>query len=189
MLHNGWCVWVTGLPGSGKSTVARLLADRLRAMGLHAYVLSSDALRRVITPNPKYSEEERDIIYGALVYIAKILTENGVNVIIDATGNRRRYREHARREIPLFMEAYIRCPLEVCIERESRRGADAYGAPREVYAKAFRGESKTVPGLGAPYEEPVNPEVTVDSDKLSPEECAERVLEVILNRFVKQPGP
>ncbi|MEM2166613.1 MAG: adenylyl-sulfate kinase, partial [Candidatus Bathyarchaeia archaeon] len=127
--------------------------------------------------------------YGALVYIAKILTENGVNVIIDATGNRRRYREHARREIPLFMEAYIRCPLEVCIERESRRGADAYGAPREVYAKAFRGESKTVPGLGAPYEEPVNPEVTVDSDKLSPEECAERVLEVILNRFVKQPGP
>ncbi|MEM3479829.1 MAG: adenylyl-sulfate kinase, partial [Candidatus Bathyarchaeia archaeon] len=145
----------------------------------------SDALRRVITPNPKYTEEERDIVYGALVYIAKILTENGVNVIIDATGNRRRYRDNARRQIPSFMEAYLRCPLEVCIERESKRKADAYGAPREVYAKAFKGESKTVPGLGAPYEEPLDPEVTVDSDKISPEECAEKILETIMKRFMR----
>lgn len=188
-MNLGWCVWVTGLPGSGKSTVARLLADKLRAMGVHAYVLSSDALRRVITPSPRYTDEERDIVYGALVYIAKILTDNGVNVIIDATGNRRRYREYARREIPLFMEAYLRCPLKVCIEREAKRGADAYGAPRGIYAKAFRGESGTVPGLGSPYEEPLNPEVTVDSDKLSPEECAERILEVILERFAGQPSP
>ncbi|MEM1507550.1 MAG: adenylyl-sulfate kinase [Candidatus Bathyarchaeia archaeon] len=185
MFNSGWCVWVTGLPGSGKSTVAHLLADKLKAMGVHAYVLSSDALRRVITPNPKYTEEERDIVYGALVYIAKILTENGVNVIIDATGNRRRYRDNARRQIPSFMEAYLRCPLEVCIERESKRKADAYGAPREVYAKAFKGESKTVPGLGAPYEEPLDPEVTVDSDKISPEECAEKILEAIMKRFMR----
>ncbi|MEM3591584.1 MAG: adenylyl-sulfate kinase [Candidatus Bathyarchaeia archaeon] len=185
MFNSGWCVWVTGLPGSGKSTVAHLLADKLKAMGVHAYVLSSDALRRVITPNPKYTEEERDIVYGALVYIAKILTENGVNVIIDATGNRRRYRDNARRQIPSFMEAYLRCPLEVCIERESKRKADAYGAPREVYAKAFKGESKTVPGLGAPYEEPLDPEVTVDSDKISPEECAEKILETIMKRFMR----
>lgn len=181
----GWCVWITGLPGSGKSTVAHLLANRLKFMGIHAYVLSSDSLRKVITPNPKYTEEERDIVYNTLVYIAKVLIDNGVNVIIDATGNRRKYRENARRVIPRFMEAYLKCPLGVCIERESRRGVDFYGAPREVYAKALRGESKTVPGFGAPYEEPLNPEVVVDSGKLSPEECAERILKVILERFTK----
>ncbi|MEM2320459.1 MAG: adenylyl-sulfate kinase [Candidatus Bathyarchaeia archaeon] len=184
---SGWCAWVTGLPGSGKSTVAHLLAEKLRALGIHAYVLSSDELRKVMTPSPKYTEEERDIVYATLVYIARILTENGVNVIIDATGNRRRYRDETRRLIPKFMEAYLRCPLEVCIMRESKRGPDFYGAPGGIYAKALRGESETVPGIGAPYEEPINPEVTVDSDKLSPEECAERILDVILERF--KPAP
>ncbi|MBS7641156.1 MAG: adenylyl-sulfate kinase [Candidatus Bathyarchaeia archaeon] len=184
---SGWCVWVTGLPGSGKSTIAHLLAEKLRAFGIHAYVLSSDELRKVMTPNPKYTEEERDMVYATLVYIARILTENGVNVIIDATGNRRRYRDEARRLIQRFMEAYLKCPLEVCVERESRRGLDSYGAPSGIYAKAFRGESKTVPGIGAPYEEPLNPEVAVDSDKLSPEECAERILKVILDRFNPMP--
>ncbi|MBS7654449.1 MAG: adenylyl-sulfate kinase [Candidatus Bathyarchaeia archaeon] len=186
----GWCVWVTGLPGSGKSTIANLLADKLRSLGIHAYVLSSDALRKIITPNPKYTEDERDIVYGAIAYIAKILTDNGVNVIIDATGNRRKYRDQARREISMFMEAYIRCPLEVCIDREAGRGVDrSYGAPKGVYSKAFTGESKTVPGLGVPYEEPVNPEVTVDSDKLSPEECTDIILKAILEKFSEQPSP
>lgn len=183
----GWCVWITGLPGSGKSTIARLLFKKLKHLGVHAYILSSDELRRVMTPNPKYTEEERDMVYATLVYIAKILTENGVNVIIDATGNRRRYRDEARRLIPRFMEAYLRCPLEVCIARESKRGLDFYGAPGGIYARALRGESRTVPGIGAPYEEPINPEVTVDSDKLSPGECAERILEVILEHF--KPAP
>ena len=182
----GWCVWVTGLPGSGKSTIAHLLAEKLKSLGTHVYVLSSDALRRVMTPHPKYTKEERDMVYGTLAYIAKILAENGVNVIIDATGNRRKYRDKARQEIPKFMEAYIKCPLEVCIKRESKRGMDVYGAPKGIYAKALAGESKTVPGLGAPYEEPLNPEVTVDSDKMSPEECAEKILSAIKEKFMKQ---
>ncbi|MEM1550678.1 MAG: adenylyl-sulfate kinase [Candidatus Bathyarchaeia archaeon] len=186
-MENGWCVWVTGLPGSGKSTVARLLASKIRALGIHVYILSSDELRKVMTPRPTYSEEERDAVYATLAYIAKILTDNGVNVIIDATGNRRRYRDQTREMIPRFMEAYLRCPLEVCIKRESMRGVDVYGAPSSVYAKAFSGESKTVPGVGVPYEEPLSPEVTVDSNKLSPEECAERILSVILGRFNPRP--
>lgn len=184
MPNKGWCIWITGLPGSGKSTIAHALLIKLNSLGFHAQVLSSDALRKVMTPNPKYTEDERDIVYGTLVYIAKLLTDNGVNVIIDATGNRRKYRDRARREIQRFMEAYVRCPIEVCIGREFRRGANSFGAPKNIYMKAFTGESRTVPGLGAPYEEPLNPEVIVDSDKLNPEECAEKILEAIIRKFI-----
>lgn len=183
MPDKGWCVWITGLPGSGKSTIAHTLLKKLNSLGFHAQILSSDSLRKVMTPNPKYTEDERDIVYGTLVYIAKLLTDNGVNVIIDATGNRRKYREKARCEIQHFIEAYVRCPIEVCIERESKRGLNSYGAPKSIYMKAFTGESKTVPGLGSPYEEPLNPEITVNSDKLSPEECAEKILKTIIEKF------
>ena len=179
----GWCVWITGLPGSGKSSIAWALLNALKKLGIHAQIVSSDMLRRVITPAPKYTEEERDIVYGAIVFVARLLTENGVNVIIDATGNRRKYREHARKEIPRFMEAYVRCPLTVCIQREAKR-RKRYHAPKDIYRKAFTGESTTVPGIGVPYEEPIQPEIIVDSEKLDPNQCAQKILEALTKRFL-----
>ena len=140
-------------------------------------------LRKVVTPAPNYTEEERDMVYGAIVFVSWLLTRNGVNVIIDATGNRRKYRDHARREVPRFMEAYVRCPLEICIKRESKRG-ELFYAPKGIYKKAFTGKSATVPGVGVPYEEPLNPEVAVDSDKLDAGRCAERILEVLVETFI-----
>jgi len=140
-------------------------------------------LRRVVTPTPKYTEEERDMVYNTIVFVAKLLTQNGVNVIIDATANRRKYRDQARKEITRFMEAYLRCPMEVCIQRESGRKEGAFYAPRDIYKKAFTGESATVPGVGVPYEEPLNPEVTVDSDRLSPEQSAQKIHEVLKEKF------
>lgn len=76
------------------------------------------------------------------------------------------------------MEAYVRCPLEVCIKREAQRGKTFY-APKGIYRKAFTGKSATIPGIGVPYEEPSHPEVTVDSEKLSPSQCAQKILEVL----------
>jgi len=178
MRGTGWCVWITGLPGSGKTTIAKELSKMLREEGTHTQIVSSDMLRKLVTPNPKYTEEEREMVYGALVFTAKLLTENGVNVIIDATGNRRRYRELARRKIQKFMEAYVKCPLEVCVERESKRINDEY-TPKGIYKKAFTGKSKTVPGVGVPYEEPTSPEIVVRSDKLNPRECAEKIMQAI----------
>jgi len=183
VLENGWCVWVTGLPGSGKSTIAHALLTKLKDDGIHAQIVSSDMLRKVVTPKPTYSEEERDVVYATLVFVAKLLTDNGINVIIDATGNWRKYRDRARQEIARFMEAYVKCPLEICIERESRRKGFTYQAPKDIYKRGFTGESKTVPGIGVPYEEPLKPEVSVESDKTSPQICADNIFKAIIERF------
>ncbi|MGB9713995.1 MAG: adenylyl-sulfate kinase [Candidatus Bathyarchaeales archaeon] len=181
-LKDGWCVWVTGLPGSGKSVVSEALLKLLEKNGIQAQLLASDALRKVLTPKPIYTLEERDMVYATLVYIAKLLTQNGVNVIIDATGNLRRYRENARKQIPKFMEAYLECPLEVCMKREAKR-KETRQAPKQIYAKALNGKAPTVPGIGQPYEEPLNPEITLNTVKNTPEECAQKMLEMILQRF------
>jgi adenylylsulfate kinase len=176
-----WCVWVTGLPGSGKSVVSEALLNLLNKNGIDAQLLSSDALRKVLTPKPTYTLEERDIVYATLVYVAKLLTQNGVNVIIDATGNLGRYRENARKQIPLFIEVYLECPLEVCMERETRRGK-TYQAPKQIYANAIEGKAPTVPGIGQPYEPPLNPEVVIDTLQNTPEQAAQKILNIILKR-------
>ena len=181
--QDAWCVWITGLPGSGKSVIAQAFLNKLRDQGIHAQIISSDMLRRVVTPVPQYTEEERDIVYGAIVFVAELLTRNGVNVIIDATANRRKYRDHARKVIPRFVEAYVRCPLEICVKREAERGEEGFYAPKDIYKKAFTGESTTVPGVGVPYEESLRPEVVVDSDKMNPAQCAQRILETLMEAF------
>jgi adenylylsulfate kinase len=175
----GWCVWVTGLPGSGKSAVSEALLRLLDKEGIHAQLLSVDALRRVLTPKPSYSLEERNIVYATLAYFAGLLTQNGVNVVIDATGNLRRFRDKVRERIPVFIEVYLKCPLELCMEREAKRWKTHF-APREIYSKALRGESSTVPGIGQPYQSPLNPELTINTAGCSPQECARKILQKLL---------
>lgn len=180
-MQAGWCVWITGLPGSGKSVVSQTLLKLLEGQGIHAQILASDALREVLTPEPTYSLEERDVVYNTLVYIAKLLTQNQVNVIIDATGNLRRYRQNAREHISPFIEAYLECPLEICIQRETQR-EELHQAPKQIYKKALQGEASTVPGVGQPYQTPRNPEITINTTKHTPKQTAQKILTTILNR-------
>jgi adenylylsulfate kinase len=175
----GWCVWITGLPGSGKSVVSEALLQLLDDEGIHAQLLSADALRKVLTPKPSYSLEERDAVYATLVYFAGLLTVNGVNVVIDATGNLRRFRDDARKRISKFIEVYLECPMEVCMDREAKRWK-THLAPRKIYSRALKGEAPTVPGIGQPYEPPSNPEVTVNTAKCSPQESAREILQKLL---------
>lgn len=159
-MENGIVIWLTGLPGSGKSTVANALKD------LHSdfIILSMDEMRKLVTPNPTYSDSERDIVYRAIVFLAKILSDNGLNVIIDATGNLRKWRELARYLIKKFIEVYLKCPLNICIKRERNR-INKHSAPGNIYEKAQKGWP--VPGINVPYETPLNPEIEIDSERLS----------------------
>ena len=179
---NAWAIWLTGMPGSGKSTLARLVAQRLRSRYVHAQVLSVEMVREVLTAWPKYTEEERRIVYRALVFVAEMLTQNGVNVIIDATANRRRYRDAARRSITRFGEVYLKCPLEVCMQRERKRKR-RFGAPSQIYAKARTGASRTVPGVGVPYEAPLSPELEVNTSQLRPNQSAEQIVRFITAKY------
>jgi adenylylsulfate kinase len=114
--------------------------------------------------------------------MAQLLGEQGTNVIIDATGNRKRYRELARRLIPEFAEVYVKCPLEVCMNREGSR--DSSLVDKGLYRKARSGDlSGGMPGVSSPYDEPEDPEVTVDSSELSPGESADRIMDFVRSRW------
>ncbi len=165
-------VWITGLPGSGKSTIT----DGIKKSYPDFVILRMDEVRRLMTPQPTYSEDEREIVYRAIVYMAKILSELKHNVIIDATANRRRWRELARENIKNFAEIYIKCPIDVCQKREKER-LNTHFAPKDIYKKGIQGSP--VPGVSVPYEEPMNPELVIDTSILDTESCIIKAVEFI----------
>jgi adenylylsulfate kinase len=173
---SGFVIWITGLPGSGKSTIA----DGIKELFPDFVVLRMDMLREIVTPEPAFSEPERDLVYRALVYMAKTLSDLDHNVIIDATGNMRKWRELARRLIPRFAEIFLKCSIEVCASREASR-ADTRGAPKDIYKKGRAGWP--VPGVQVPYEEPLNPELVIDTDTTSFDSALSLTREFISKRL------
>jgi adenylylsulfate kinase len=173
----GTVLWITGLPGSGKSTIA----DAVKRLMPHIVVLRMDEMRKIVTPQPAYSDEEREIVYRAMVFCARTLASLGHDVIIDATGNRRKWRILARNLVPSFAEIYLKCPLEKCREREQQR-QHRHGAPKAVYQKGDAG--RPVPGVNVPYEEPLNPEVSIDTSSVSAGESAAIVLDFLQKRLL-----
>jgi adenylylsulfate kinase len=164
----GFALWITGIPASGKTTITRELVQKLEARGIRAVVLESDELRSILTPKPTYLPEERDGFYRALALIGSLITRSSVNVIIDATGNKRAYREYARSLIQNFIEVYVKCPLEVSMQRD----------PKGIYRSAVAGTTTTVPGLQTPYEPPLNPEITLLGQN-APEESADEITDML----------
>ncbi len=171
-MRPAFAVWITGLPSSGKSTVTAALAAQLAARGVDVAILESDALRRVFTPHPTYSEEEREVFYGAMVHVGQLLVDHGVGVIFDATANRRAYRDRARQLIRNFLEVFIDCPLSVCMERDVKG----------IYRNAKAGGSATVPGLQAIFETPENPDLVISSSGESPEGAARRIVSMMVEK-------
>ena len=177
--ESAFAVWLTGLPASGKSTVARALAAELGGKGIRAAILESDALRREIAPDAGYYDAERDAFYATVAYLARVLVQHGVPVIVDATANRRAYRDRARAAIPQFLEAHIRCPLAVCQARD----------PKGIYRRGAEGTAQNVPGVSAPYEPPLTPEVVVDGERDDPSAAARQIVSALEKKGYLPRGP
>lgn len=169
-IEQGFGIWITGLPSSGKSSVTRELVKKLEAQGTRFVVLESDEMRKILTPEPTYSPEERDWFYRTLALLGALLTRSGVNVVFDATANKRAYRDHARALIQRFIEVYVDCPIEICRKRD----------PKGIYARASSGRATGVPGVQASYEPPLRPELTVDG-QASPETGAKAIVNKLKN--------
>jgi len=166
-----FAIWITGLPASGKSTLARALKAELGARGVEVAVLESDALRKVVSDHPQYGEEERDGFYRLMAYIGALLVAHGVPVVFDATANLRWYRDRARQQIPRFLEVYVECSLETCIARD----------PKGIYRQAREGAATSVPGVQAAYEPPQAPEVVVREHETC-SAAAERVVAQLVQK-------
>lgn len=165
-----FAVWLTGLPASGKSTIAAALKPQIEQLGCVVEVLESDAVRRMLTPTPTYSPAERELFYRALVFMGTRLVSHGVTVIFDATANRRAYRDFARSLIPKFIEVAVECPLELAMQRDYKG----------TYLRGQRGESSTVPGLQESYEPPLDPELRIDTTRISTTEAAKAVVDLVM---------
>lgn len=164
-----FAVWLTGLSGSGKSAIARELIEQLHRRGVEAARLESDVLRTQITPFPTYEEAERDLFYGALAALGAFIAAAGRPAIVDATANRRRYRDAARQSIVRFAEVYVDTPLETCAARD----------PKGLYrSKAVT----SLPGVHASYEPPLVPELVVHGAGGTPAAAAEKIVAFLARR-------
>jgi adenylylsulfate kinase len=168
----GFALWLTGLPASGKSAIARELVKRLHERGVNPAVLESDVLRAQLTPFPRYDEAEREIFYGALTELGVFLCGKGVPVIFDATGNRRAYRDGARARIGRFAEIFVDTPLELCAARD----------PKGLYRAAREGKSSSLPGAQAAYEPPQAPEFVVHAGVVAPAAAAQDIIAFLERR-------
>jgi adenylylsulfate kinase len=178
-----FAIWLTGLPGSGKSAISDKLKKILFRNKIKCHILRMDEMRKVVTPQPTYSDQERQIVYNSFCYLAKKLVNLNNNIIMDATGNLRKYRKLAKEIIPNFLEIYLKCPLELAIKREMQR-RDTREAPKDIYKRAIKGETKTVPGLQSEYEPPLSPDLIVNTGKFNIEESANKIFKLIEKKYL-----
>jgi adenylylsulfate kinase len=166
MQQRGVTIWLTGLSGAGKSTIANALEVELRGRGYALEVLDGDVVRTNLTKGLGFSQEDRNENIRRIGFVAHLLTRNGVMVLVSAISPYRQVRDEVRDRIVDFVEVYVDAPLTVCENRDVKG----------LYKRARAGEIKQFTGIDDPYEPPLNPEVHCHTDQESLEESVAKIL-------------
>ena len=173
MDHKGFTLWLTGLPRAGKSTIAGLVAGRLRSLGVERIeVLDGDLIREGLCRDLGFSRSDRTENIHRISFVSKLLTRNGVAVIVAAISPYREDRELAREEIQAFVEVWCKASVDACAARDYKG----------LYEKARRGEITNLTGVNDPYEEPNDADLVLDTEGESPEQSADRVMDVLRSK-------
>ncbi len=173
--HRSVCIWFTGLPSSGKSTIGHTLEKRLHKLGCRTMVFDGDNIRHGLCADLGFSPEDRSENIRRISEVAKLFIEAGVIVITAFVSPYRKDRQRVRELLgDDLIEVYCRCPVDVCRQRD-RKGH---------YDKAIRGEIKEFTGVSSPYEEPESPDLILDTDKLDVDESVEILLNLLVERGV-----
>ncbi|MGE0392432.1 MAG: adenylyl-sulfate kinase [Vicinamibacterales bacterium] len=172
----GVCVWFTGLSGAGKSTTARMLASAVNALGRPVTLLDGDAVRALLSKDLGFSRLDRDANVARIAFVAREVVRHGGVVICAAVSPYRDARGRARETVGAdrFIEVFVDTPLDVCEQRDTKG----------LYARARRGEIRSLTGVDDPYEPPVNPEVRLTTTAVTVQENVETVLALLRRRGV-----
>jgi len=170
--RKGVVVWLTGLSASGKTTTANAVSDELLKRGIRTERLDGDVLREHLTKDLGFSKKDREENLMRAAFVAKLLARNGVIVIASFITPYNKVRDRIRKELEgetHFVEVFVKATVETCAKRDVKG----------LYAKAMKGEIKNFTGVNDPFDEPKNPELVLDTEKKSVEECAEQVVEIV----------
>lgn len=174
--RRGATLWFTGLPSAGKSTVARAVAERLRADGHAVELLDGDEVRPHLSQGLGYSKEDRDINVARIGYVARLLARNGVLALVPVVAPYRDARDGVReahdKDGATYLEIFVSTPLDVCAERDVKG----------LYAKTAAGEMTGMTGVDDPYETPLNPDVTLPTQELPLEKSVELLYDALRGR-------
>jgi adenylylsulfate kinase len=166
-------VWFTGLSGAGKTTICRAVATELLAHGLQVEVIDGDVIRKHLCKDLGFSKSDRDENIRRIAFVARMLTRNGVVVLVSAISPYRAAREEARHTIGDFVEVFVNTPLEVCELRDAK----------DLYKKAREGAIHGFTGIDDPYEPPVAPEIVCDTSRQNIREVSAKVVDKVLEHL------
>ena len=164
--EKGFVIWLTGLPGCGKTTIGERLQKELKQRNLKVELFDGDEVRKNLSKGLGFSKEDRDTHNKRVIYVSKLLTRNGVNSIVCLISPYRSTRAFARENLPKFVEVYLKCSIEECVKRD----------PKGLYKKALAGEITNMTGIQDPYEEPLNPELVLDTEHNSATENLNKLI-------------